>query len=189
MRAGMYPNADTDPTPEGRFPARSPIALSACNSDERRSSPNCSSRQAVLSRMIACEEHFPLVCIENGKGEHAAQAPHAIVFPLLVGMNNGFGIRMCLEDVSRIFEYDPQLPVVVDLPVEGDPDRLISLERGCFPVGRSMIASLLCPSETLSRVTTHPRPDRGAGASPACSAPASQPPLPPDDTCNAAHRL
>ena len=74
------------------------------------------------AQAIAREQKPPLRRVPDREREHAAEAMHAVVSPLLVGVNDGLGVGASAIDVAGRLEPGAQVRVVVDLAIEGDPD-------------------------------------------------------------------
>ena len=81
--------------------------------------------QRFDAQPIAREQQSPFRRIPDGKREHAAKPVNAIVTPLLVGVHDGFSVRLRTVAVPAILEVTPDRGVVVDLPVVDDPDRAV----------------------------------------------------------------
>jgi hypothetical protein len=74
---------------------------------------------------VAGHEQTAPACIPDGEREHAAEVVDAGVAPLLVGVHDALGIRLRAIQVPKPLELAPQIAVVVDLAVEGNPGRLV----------------------------------------------------------------
>src|SRR5205807_5075621 len=74
---------------------------------------------------IAGEKEAASLLIPNSEGEHSAQPVHHIGAVARVKMKERFCIRSCAEMRTIRFKLDPQLRVVVDLPVKHDDETAI----------------------------------------------------------------
>jgi len=71
---------------------------------------------------VAGQQQTLTPIIPDREGEHAAQMGDAVVAPLLVGVDDRLGVGRGGEPVAVGLELLAQLPEVVDLAVEDDPD-------------------------------------------------------------------
>ncbi len=76
----------------------------------------------LLAHAVAREEQAPARRVPDGEREHAAEPQHAVVAPLLVGVNEHFSVGSRAVGVPGGFQLRPHQRVVVDLAVVGDPD-------------------------------------------------------------------
>src|SRR4029077_10602726 len=74
---------------------------------------------------IAREHDPPRALIENREREHPAKLAHALRAPRLVRPENDLGVGRGLEADPGGLEIAAELPEVVDLTVEDDPDRAV----------------------------------------------------------------
>src|SRR5207302_1827050 len=93
--------------------------------------------QRVIKRLhaepVAGEEQRLAVAVPQRKGEHAAEALHAVFAPLLPGVNDDLGVALRKKHVTRARELGDQLLVVVDLAVEDDDDAAVLVEKRLLP--------------------------------------------------------
>jgi hypothetical protein len=82
------------------------------------------------SEWIASEQQSFFVDIPDRQPEHSVKPVENLIAPLLVSMNDDFGIGLRAEDVSVGLEYCPQLLEVVDLAVEYDPYGFCLIRHG-----------------------------------------------------------
>src|SRR5438067_5231467 len=78
---------------------------------------------------IAHEQQPLLRRVPERERKHAAEPVDALVAPLLVRVDDRFGVRAGLVAMTARFEIAPNLGVVVDLAVEDDPDRLVLVRQ------------------------------------------------------------
>ena len=76
----------------------------------------------LLAEPVAREEQALPARVPDGEGEHPAQALGERVAPLLVTVDQDFGVAAGAEDVAPGDQLLAQPEVVVDLAVEGDGD-------------------------------------------------------------------
>ncbi len=72
---------------------------------------------------IAHEQQPAVRLVPQREREHPAEAIHRAVAPLLVCVDDHFGVRLRAEAVAEPLELQPEVREVVDLAVEDDPDR------------------------------------------------------------------
>ena len=68
---------------------------------------------------------------------------------LIVGVNDRFGVAVCIEGVTEFLEFVAEFAVVVDLAVENYPGRAILIVNG-----------LLSALQVDYRQAAHAKPDR-----------------------------
>src|SRR6185437_4138525 len=76
--------------------------------------------ERLLAETVARDEELRLAGIPDRKGEHAAQALHAALAPLGVGVQQHLGVAVARECVALLLELGAQLAEIVDLAVEGE---------------------------------------------------------------------
>jgi len=86
---------------------------------------------------VAREQDTPPAAVPDREGEHAAQAGQDVESPGLVPMQDDLRVRGRPEGETASRELGRQLPIVVDLAVEGDPDRPV-LRRHRLRAGREV---------------------------------------------------
>src|SRR5690606_27901791 len=74
------------------------------------------------SEMIPGPEQQILPPVPDDKSEHPPQKPRTFKARLFVKVENRFRVRIRFEAVPLMFQRSPQLPIIVDLPVENDPN-------------------------------------------------------------------
>ena len=82
------------------------------------------------------EHQAPGALVEDGEGEHAAQAPHAVRALGLVGPQDHLGVRCRAEASAARLQVSAQLAEVVDLAVEDDAHRSIITDHGLIARGQ-----------------------------------------------------
>ena len=85
---------------------------------------------------IAREQQPPPRRVPDREREHAAEALDAVVAPLLVGVDDRFGVGARAVAVAGRFELRPDVGVVVDLAVEDDPDRAVFVRQRLLAGGQ-----------------------------------------------------
>jgi hypothetical protein len=91
--------------------------------------------QRLDAEPVARHEERLTVAVPQRKGEHAAEAVHALLAPLLPGVHDDFGVALGVEDVAVRLQLGYQLAVVVDLAVEDDHHRAVLIEQGLLTGG------------------------------------------------------
>ena len=86
-------------------------------------------QQRVVKRLypeaVAREKQRLRLLVPQREGEHAAEALHARLAPLLPRVNDDFGVAARMEPVTGGREFRDQRLIVVDLAVEDDADRAV----------------------------------------------------------------
>ncbi len=77
--------------------------------------------QRLDAKAVACEEQPAPRCVPDRECKHSAKVLDAGIAPLLVGVDQGFGVRARLIVVACGLELGPHVGVVIDLAVEDDP--------------------------------------------------------------------
>ena len=91
--------------------------------------------QRLLAEAVASEKQLFSPVVPDGQREHAAEVSDAVGTVLLVKVDDGLGVAMRAEAMAAGFEVRPQLAVVVDFAVEGNPDRLVLVRQRLSPGG------------------------------------------------------
>src|ERR1700754_425033 len=78
-------------------------------------------QQRLLPDPVAREKQLLGPLVPDRKRKHAAQVLRTINAPLIVSMNDRFGVAVGVELVTELFQLLAQFEVVVDLAVEDDP--------------------------------------------------------------------
>src|ERR1041385_926228 len=107
--------------------------------------------QRLDSNSIPCQKEPLGPFIPKRIGKHAAEFRHPIHTILLIEMDERFRIAVCIKAMPGLFKALPQLQMVVDLPVEDDPDALI------FVADRLMAAGHIDNGKA-----SHPKSDAAA---------------------------
>src|SRR6185437_8060044 len=81
------------------------------------------------AQMIARQDHAMAIHVVKGKREHAIQLANEALSILPVCVNEHLGVAMGAKPVAEPEEPLGQLPVVVDFPVEGDPNRAVFIRQ------------------------------------------------------------
>ena len=76
--------------------------------------------QRLLAERVARHEQAIIARIPDGERKHAAKVPHAILAPLHVGVDDGFGIGSGAETVAQRDQLLAQWLVIVDFAIEDD---------------------------------------------------------------------
>ena len=74
--------------------------------------------------------------VPQGDREHPPQPPHQVVAVLLVEVDDDLRVAVRPEPVPPRLQPCPQLPVIVDLPVEDDLDRPVLVADRLVPTGQ-----------------------------------------------------
>src|SRR5205807_9702390 len=82
-------------------------------------------KQRLDAEMIAAQHDAAVAHVVKAEGEHAVQTLHEVETPRLVGVHQHFGVTARPEGVPVGLELGGELPVVVDLAVERDPDATV----------------------------------------------------------------
>ncbi len=91
--------------------------------------------QRLLAGAIAGEQEPVLARIEERKGEHSGQAPHAIGPVFLVQMEDHLAVALRAERVPLGQKLLPELPEVVDLPVRHQRDAAVLVAHRLIRLG------------------------------------------------------
>src|SRR5258708_29940307 len=75
--------------------------------------------------MVAGGKQLLLLHVPDGKGEHAAQMLDAVSSVLFVQVDNGFRVAVSTVMMTTGLELLAECAVVIDLPVENDPQSSI----------------------------------------------------------------
>src|SRR5687768_9947737 len=78
--------------------------------------------QGLDAEAIAGKKQLLPPLVPDGKREHPAEPIDTASAEIFVEVNDGFGVAAGLEHVATTLEIAAQLAVVVDLPVEDNPD-------------------------------------------------------------------
>jgi hypothetical protein len=79
---------------------------------------------------VACEEQPLAARIPDRECEHPPQMAEHRFAVLLVEVHEGLGVGSRAVDVPARHQLRPQLSVVVDLSIEGDPDGAVLVDIG-----------------------------------------------------------
>ncbi len=78
--------------------------------------------EGLFAQAIPGQEDAVLAGVPQGQGEHAPQMLEAVDAVLLVGVDDGLGVRVGLEAMTAVLELLAEILEVVDLAVEDDAD-------------------------------------------------------------------
>ena len=84
------------------------------------------------AKMVARAEQRFVLAVPDGKSEHAAQLLQHLLAPLLVPVQQNFGVGPGGEGVPGAHQFGGQLLEVVDLAVKDDGEVLVLIEHGLF---------------------------------------------------------
>src|SRR4029077_12108696 len=90
--------------------------------------------ERLLAEAIADDEQPLPARVPDGERVHSLDDVPQIVSVLLIQVREGLGVRPALQSVSGAFEPSPDRRVVVDLSVEGAPDRAVLVAPGLVAV-------------------------------------------------------
>ena len=76
--------------------------------------------------------------IPQGKGKHAPQMLYAITAIFFIQVENRFRVRTAAISVAAAFQFRPELRVVINLAVKGDPDGAIFIAHRLVAGGRKI---------------------------------------------------
>src|SRR5579875_290465 len=79
----------------------------------------------LFADAITGKKQALMAAVPDGECEHAPKPLHNLFAPLLVAMNNRFGVRFRMENVAARSEIGTKLLKVVYLAVKDDPDSRI----------------------------------------------------------------
>ena len=85
--------------------------------------------------MVGGQQHAAMAIVPDGEGKHASQLLHHFSSPLLIAVNDDFGIGVGAEGVSGRNQLRAQFLEVVNFAVEGDPYGLIFIAHGLMSRG------------------------------------------------------
>ena len=81
--------------------------------------------QRLLANPVASQEELVFALIPNGHGEHAAQPLHRALTFLLIEVDDDFSVTTTPKTVPALDQFLAELPVVIDLSVEYNPNRAV----------------------------------------------------------------
>ncbi len=111
--------------------------------------------ERLLPEAIARQEEGGSACVPDGEGEHTAQVVQAPLAAFLVQVQDGLGIASRPEPMTSGLQTLPELLVVVDLPVEDDPEGSI-LVRHRLPAPRQVDDGETRHPDADGRLFVHP---------------------------------
>ena len=76
-----------------------------------------------------------MASVPDGQAKHSIQAIQYFVAPLLVPVNDDFGIGICTKDVSVALQFPLQFRKVIDLSIKHNPNGLFLIRHGLVPAG------------------------------------------------------
>ena len=71
--------------------------------------------------------------VPDGQAEHAVEAIEYLVAPLLVSVDDDFGVRVGAENVTVPLQFAPELGEVIDFAVENHPHGFFLVRHGLVP--------------------------------------------------------
>src|SRR5215470_19276699 len=80
--------------------------------------------------MVDRQQHAAQPLVPQSEGKHAAQPADNVMAPLLVSMDDRFGVTVRAELMSRRNQLRAQLLEVVNFAVKNDPNRLVLIAHG-----------------------------------------------------------
>ena len=84
-------------------------------------------------QVISRQQQTSSAEVDERKGEHAPETPHAVVTPLLVRVHDDFRVALRAKAVPVLLELTSQLTEVVDLSVVADPDLAVLVGQRLLP--------------------------------------------------------
>ena len=87
---------------------------------------------------IAHQEELPMTGVPDRQCEHALEAAHEVGSLFLIEMNECFRVGARSVGVTLRLQLFPQAGVVVDLSVEGNPDRAVLVRHRLSAGGRQI---------------------------------------------------
>ena len=76
---------------------------------------------------VSCQQKAATWSVPDCQAKHSIQTVENILTPLLVAMDNHFGVATCQKSVSKRFEIVAEFGKIVNLAVEDDPDRALAV--------------------------------------------------------------
>ena len=73
--------------------------------------------------------------VPDGDAKHAIEVIKNVAAPLLISVNNHFGVRPCPEMMAALFKFSAQFLKVIDLAVKDHPDRFFGVGHGLVSAG------------------------------------------------------
>jgi hypothetical protein len=92
--------------------------------------------QRLDANPIARHEDASRPAVPDGEAEHAPKAADGRGAPLLVRVDDHFGVGRCIEAMTGGFQFRAKLAKIVDFPVEDDPHRPILVVNRLVPGGQ-----------------------------------------------------
>src|SRR5262249_8291465 len=105
--------------------------------------------QRLDAEPVTRDHEPPAAAVPDRVGEHPAQPLDATRPELLTEVDDRFSVRRTAIAVAALFQHRAQFGVVVDLAVEGDPDRIVFVGHG-----------LAAPAQIDYGQSSMPKPDR-----------------------------
>src|SRR5207249_10451165 len=79
--------------------------------------------EGLLAHPVARQQQRTLPDVPDGEGEHAVEMVHAVFAPRLVCVHEDLGIGPRAKTMSQALETSAERQEVVDLAVQGAPER------------------------------------------------------------------
>src|SRR2546430_12090330 len=79
--------------------------------------------ERLLAHPVARQQQRTLPDVPDGEGEHAVEMVHAVFAPRLVCVHEDLGIGPRAKTMSQTLQVSAERQEVVDLAVQGAPDR------------------------------------------------------------------
>src|SRR4051812_1939591 len=95
---------------------------------KNKSSAWCCKVQRLNADAIARAEQLLFVLIPDSDREHTKEPFKAGFTPFLIGIKNGFGVRLRAVAVTLGHQFSPNLLMVIDLAIENE--RISTIECG-----------------------------------------------------------
>jgi len=86
--------------------------------------------EGLYTEPVTREEENPFIFIVNDKGPHAIEPFDTFRSPLFVGMEDHLAVCLRAEGMAGAEEILPEFTVVVDLPIEDEPEGFVLIGHG-----------------------------------------------------------
>src|SRR5262249_26471313 len=88
------------------------------------------------SKRVARDDEALLANIPDGEPEHAVEAIQNVVTPLLVTVDDDFGVAVGAKLVAVAQQFALEFGEIVNLAVEDDPDRAFAIRHRLMAAGK-----------------------------------------------------